>query len=94
MNMMTYLGFYGGDGTEADPFTPKPMTDMGSYEGYYFDKKQFYKWYSMPPKYNPTGPAYIIRRGNGGGYSKIRVSDIYLEGLYTHYVFEIQYENF
>jgi hypothetical protein len=41
MNIMTYLGFPGGTGTEADPFTPHEMKDMGSYEGYNFDKKQF-----------------------------------------------------
>jgi hypothetical protein len=94
MNIMTYLGFPGGSGTEADPFVPHEMEDMASYVGYNFDKKQFYTWYSMPPKYNPTGHTYIIRRGDGGGYAKVRISDIYLEGPYTHYVFEVQYENF
>jgi hypothetical protein len=67
---------------------------MGSYKGYNFDKKQFYQWYSMPPKYSPTGQTYIIRRGDSGGYSKIRFGDVYLEGPYTHYVFEVEYENF
>jgi hypothetical protein len=98
MNIMTYLGFPGGDGTEDDPFIPHAMTDMGTYVGYNFDKKQFYKWYSMPPKYSPTGQTYIIKRGNGGGYSKIKISDIYLEGPYSgnkyDYVFEVQYKNF
>jgi hypothetical protein len=94
MNIMTYLGFPGGDGTEADPFTPHEMTDMASYEGYNFDRKQFYRWYSMPPKYSPTGQVYIIRHGDGAGRSKIRVGDIYLEGPYTHYVFEVEYDNF
>jgi hypothetical protein len=94
MNIMTYLGFPGGTGTEADPFTPHDMVDMGSYEGYNFNKKQFYRWYSMPPKYSPTGQVYIIRLGNGAGYAKLKVNDIYLEGPYTHYVFEVYYENF
>jgi hypothetical protein len=98
MNIMTYLGFPGGTGTEADPFLPHTMIDMATYEGYNFDKKQFYRWYSMPPKYSPTGQTYIIRRGNGAGYSKIKISDIYLEGPYDKtkydYVFEVQYENF
>jgi hypothetical protein len=94
MNIMTYLGFPSGSGTEADPFLPHDMIDMASYQGYDFNKKQFYSWYSMPPKYSPTEQIYIIKRGDGGGYSKIRVSDIYLEGPYTHYVFEVQYENF
>jgi hypothetical protein len=94
MNIMTYLGFPYGTGTEADPFLPHEMEDMATYKGYDFDKKQFYTWYSMPPKYSPTGQTYIIRRGNGGGYSKIRVSDIYLDNNYTNYVFEVQYENF
>jgi hypothetical protein len=97
MNIMTYLGFPGGTGTEDDPFLPHAMEDMATYKGYDFNKKQFYTWYSMPPKYSPTGQTYIIRRGNGGGYSKIRVSEIYLERPYgpnTEYVFEVQYENF
>jgi hypothetical protein len=73
------------------------MEDMATYKGYDFDKKQFYTWYSMPPKYSPTNQTYIIRRGNGGGSSKIRVCEIYLERPYgpnTEYVFEVQYENF
>jgi hypothetical protein len=97
MNIMTYLGFPGGSGTKADPFTPHEMKEMGSYVGYDFDKKQFYKWYKMPPIYSPTGQTYIIRHGDGGAYSKIRVSDIYLElhsGNIYDYVFEVQYENF
>jgi hypothetical protein len=94
MNIMTYLGFPGGTGTEEDPFVPRTMTDMGSYVGYNFDKKQFYRWHSMPPKYSPTGQTYIVKRGDGSGYSKVRISDIYLEGPYTHYVFEVQYQNF
>jgi hypothetical protein len=94
MNIMTYLGFPYGTGAEADPFLPHEMKDMGSYEGYNFNKKQFYRWYSMPPKYSPTGQVYIIRHGDGAGRSKIRVGDIYLEGPYTHYVFEVEYDNF
>jgi hypothetical protein len=43
------------------------MTDMATYRGYDFNKKQFYTWYSMPPKYSPTGQTYIIRQGDGGG---------------------------
>jgi hypothetical protein len=102
MNIMTYLGFPGGSGTKTDPFTPHEMKGMGTYVGYryHFDKKQFYKfytWYDMPPKYSPTGQTYIIRRGDGQGFSKIRVSDIYLEyhtGNIYDYLFEVQYENF
>jgi hypothetical protein len=97
MNIMTYMGFPYGTGTEDDPFLPYEMEDMATYKGYDFDKKQFYTWYSMPPKYSPTGQTYIIRRGDGGGYSKIRVSEIYLErsdGPNTEYVFEVQHENF
>jgi hypothetical protein len=100
MNIMTYLGFPYGTGTEAEPFLPHEMEDMGTYKGYNFDKKQFYWWYSMPPTYSPTEQAYIIRHGNGLGFSKIRVSDIYLEAVpdadwnYTwYYQFEVQYEH-
>jgi hypothetical protein len=70
------------------------MTDRASYVGYTFDKKQFYTWYKMPPVFSPTNQTYIIRRGNGGGHSKIQVSDIYLDDNYTNYVFEVRYENF
>jgi hypothetical protein len=101
MNIMTYLGFPYGTGTEADPFLPHTMEEMGTYRGYNFNKKQFYWWYSMPPKYSPTGQTYIIRHGDGVKFSKIRVSDIYLEAVpdaqwvYTwYYVFEVQYANF
>jgi hypothetical protein len=95
MNIMTYLGYPGGDGLTKDTlFVPNEMKDMGSFVGYGFDKKQFYSWHSMPPVFSPTGQTYIVRHGDGAGRSKIRVADIYPEGYYEYYVFEVQYENF
>ena len=46
---------------------------------YLFNGKQFYTMVGMPPNYGPTYRAYLVRHGNGAEYSKVQISDVYLE---------------
>ncbi|MDR1507450.1 MAG: hypothetical protein LBI67_10160 [Treponema sp.] len=46
---------------------------------YLFDRKQFFSMKGMPPNYTPNYRVYIIRHGNGTDYSKVQISDVYLE---------------
>jgi hypothetical protein len=91
LNIMTYLGYpnsalpESNGETEASPFQRRdPVRDAGggmdpSYMPYLFNKKQFYEMHGMPPAYSLTNQVYVIRHGNGAGYSKFQVVDGYLE---------------
>jgi hypothetical protein len=91
LNVMTYLGYPGGDApetngeTEATPFQRlDPVRDSGggmdpAYKPYLFNKKQFYEMRGMPPTYIPTGQVYVIRHGDGKAHSKFQIPDGYLE---------------
>jgi hypothetical protein len=91
LNIMTYLGYPGSDSpehngmTEATYFQRRdPLRTGGgamdpSYMPYEFNKKQFYEMRGMPPTYTPNYQVYVIRHGDGLGYSKLQVPDGYLE---------------
>jgi hypothetical protein len=81
LNVITYLGYPSGSGTEADFFNRKEpdQSGMASFVPYNFDKKQAYTMRGMSPSYTPTNRVYIIRHGDGQAWSKIQLSEVYLE---------------
>jgi hypothetical protein len=47
----------------------------------------------MPPKYTPTNQVYIVRHGDGQSYSKVQLSEVYLEsGNPSHFVMQVRHE--
>jgi hypothetical protein len=79
-NVMTYWGFGGGTGTQADPYTTLPFDSTNpNFVPYTYDKKNYVKMTSM------TGPSgatfelsnqvYIIKHGDGIHFSKIQITD-------------------
>jgi hypothetical protein len=81
LNVMTYVGYTGtGTGSvQTDPLS-----------GYAYDKKQYYKSPEMG-KYEATGMVYIIRHGDGTGYSKIKIDYEYADSKDNWIV---SYQNF
>jgi hypothetical protein len=83
MNLMTYLGYRAGTGTETDPFLAEEVGSGGmsaSYSPYKFNKKACYTLgKGMPPTCTPTGRVYVIRHGDGQTLSKLQVAEVYLE---------------
>jgi hypothetical protein len=76
LNVMTYLGYPVGDGaSQATSYAARniapPFDDTT--KAYDYDKKQFYTSGNMPPKYSLTNEVYIIKHGDGAGYSKIQI---------------------
>jgi hypothetical protein len=66
--------------------------DMAVYSPYDFNKKQAYRMVGMPPNYTPTSQVYIIRHGDGEQYSKVQVSEVYLEsGSPSHFVMRVRH---
>jgi hypothetical protein len=87
LNVMTYLGYPDSGAAESNGLTLETYfkrkepdsTGMASYVPYLFDRKQFFSMQGMPPNYTPTYRVYIVRHGNGTDYSKVQISDVYLE---------------
>ena len=82
LNVITYLGYPSGSGLSEEDFFNRKEPDqsgMASFVPYNFDKKQAYTMRGMPPSYTPTGRVYIVRHGDGLTYSKIQLSEVYLE---------------
>jgi hypothetical protein len=87
LNVMTYLGYpdsgnaaHNGKTKETHFKRKEPdETGMASYVPYLFNQKQFYTMRGMPPNYTPTYQVYIVRHGNGTGYSKVQINEVYLE---------------
>jgi hypothetical protein len=79
MNIMTYLGYISGDGTEGSPFSPSPFVmndpDKKMYE---FNKKQCYdhRGGTMAPLYDPTYQVYIVTHADGTAKSKFQLSGV------------------
>jgi hypothetical protein len=106
LNVMTYLGYPGSDDpahngeTEETFFNRKEpdSTGMASYVPFLFNQKQFYTMRGMPPNYTPTYRVYILRHGDGAGFSKLQVNDVYLEYdsktmANSVFVLKLRYEN-
>jgi hypothetical protein len=68
LNVMTFIGYGAGNGSQASPF-----------EDYLYNKKQFYRMVpgsGMPPQFEILNQVYIIKHGDGAGYSKIQVTSM------------------
>jgi hypothetical protein len=93
MNMMTYFGFPGGDGSEEYPFTVNPYAPpIETYKFYNFDKMAAYTDRgNMPPNLAPTGQVYIIRHHGGATYSKLQVSKFALGPTQLYYTMTITF---
>jgi hypothetical protein len=66
---------------------------MAVYSPYNFDKKQAYRMTGMPPNYTPTKQVYIVRHGDGEGYSKVQLSEVYREpGEPSEFVMRVRHE--
>jgi hypothetical protein len=93
MNMTTYFGFYGGTGTDEDPFQVVPYTPpLSDYIFYLFNKKA--AWTdrgNMPPNLGPTGRVYIIQHSDGVTYSKLQVSSFSLNPTSLVYSITLQF---
>jgi hypothetical protein len=87
LNVMTYLGYPESDnpasnGLSRETYFKRKEPDqsgMASYVPYLFNQKEFYSMQGMPPNYTPRYRVYIVRHGNGTDYSKLQISDVYLE---------------
>ncbi|MDR3335357.1 MAG: hypothetical protein LBT13_10820, partial [Treponema sp.] len=64
LNVISYVGYSEGDGTEANPLT-----------GYSYNQKQYYiaDLSTMPPVYNLTQQVYIVKHADGTSYSKVQI---------------------
>jgi hypothetical protein len=64
LNVISYVGYSAGDGTETNPLT-----------GYSYNQKQYYTadLSTMPPIYNLTQQVYIVKHANGTSYSKVQI---------------------
>jgi hypothetical protein len=93
MNIMTYYGFYGGDGlTQATGFELSPNVPFVN-EFYEFDRRAFtYAGTTMPPTWSPTNQVYIIRHGDGLHYSKLQVTVFQYATGYNFYI-NFRYKN-
>jgi hypothetical protein len=87
LNVMTYLGYPDSDKPESNGETLEThfkrkepdQSGMASYVPYLFNQKQFFSMKGMPPNYTPAYRVYIVRHGDGAGYSKLQITDVYLE---------------
>jgi hypothetical protein len=81
LNVSSYLGYPGGTGAQGDPFQTKEADrdNMASFVPFLFNKRGAYTMTGMPPSYTPTNRVYIVRHGDGDGYSKIQLVDAYIE---------------
>jgi hypothetical protein len=96
LNVMTYLGYPGGDGlSDTTHFTRKEPDGggMASFVPYLFDRRQAFTMRGMPPSYTPTRQVYFVRHGGGAGYSKIQLSEVYLEPGDTYrFILRVRHE--
>jgi hypothetical protein len=96
LNVITYAGYPSGDGLAPATrfeYNPPDQGNMASFVPYLFNKRQAYRMQGMPPNYTPTSQVYIIRHGDGQSYSKVQLSEVYLEsGDPSHFVIQVRYE--
>jgi hypothetical protein len=89
INIMTFVGYSNedeNDGLSQD----KPFAAP-----YNYNKKQFYSGGSgMPPVYTPTNQIYIIKHGDGSGYSKIQITAYESNTTTNTDTYQIKYQNF
>jgi hypothetical protein len=91
LNVSSYLGYPGGSGAQGDPFQTQEADrgNMASFVPFLFNKRGAYTMLGMPPAYTPTNQVYIVKHGDGDGYSKIQLVDAYIEK--NDFVLKIKY---
>jgi hypothetical protein len=106
LNVMTYVGYSSGSGTDTVPYQTKPL--MGpppdDYVPYLYNKKHFVSMTKMmnPTIFELTNQVYIIKHGDGIHYSKLEVTDYESVSADTSVdppilaadVYKITYQNF
>ncbi|MDR2049129.1 MAG: HmuY family protein, partial [Treponema sp.] len=85
INVMTYLGYNSGSGdSDSDPYTTVPLQGPPgpSYLPYLYDKKHAVSMTKMigGAEFGLTGQVYIIRHGDGAGYSKVEITEYTFSG--------------
>jgi hypothetical protein len=101
LNVITYLGYPGSDdplhdgASQATYFQRKDPAAgaMASFVPYLFNKRQAFTMHGMPPDYAPTRQVYVIRHGDGAAYSKLQLSEVYLEpGDAYRFILRVRHE--
>ncbi|MDR2143844.1 MAG: HmuY family protein [Treponema sp.] len=85
LNVMTYLGYTGGTGSDSDPFTAPNLNNQ----------KQYYVGGHMGdtgPVFTPSYQVYIIKLGDGSGFAKIQVVEYSYGGSPTADNFVVKYK--
>ena len=84
-NLMNFPGYVNGTGIETDPYR----------DGGTWDQVQYCESSGMPPTYIMTDRVYVVRHGDGAGYSKVQLMSLEYStvGTVTTYVFRFRYEN-
>lgn len=84
MNIMTYYGYEGGDGSYDNPFTMSTGAPF-AHPFFDFNKKAFAAaGTTMPPSWYETNQVYVIRHADGNSYSKFQVYDFYYTKGYKY----------
>jgi hypothetical protein len=84
MNIMTYYGYEGGDGSYSNPFTLSTGAPFG-HPFFEFNKKAFAAaGTTMPPSWYETNQVYVIRHADGASYSKFQVYDFFYTRGYKY----------
>jgi hypothetical protein len=80
LNVMTYVGYESGDGSNSNPYTTTayfpPGVPPAGYVPYLYNRKHFVTMTQMMPSatYDLTNQVYIIKHGDGIRYSKLEVT--------------------
>ncbi|SIQ12268.1 HmuY protein [Alkalispirochaeta americana] len=89
MNVMTYVGYDNephsdgtADGSESDPFSAIFLYNQEEY---------YYNAGGMPPDFRVRNRVYIVRHGDGSGYSAVQVSGLE-NGEDSSRIYELQYK--
>jgi hypothetical protein len=105
LNVMTFVGYGYGNGASAavptltgsppyDPARDGAYPVPGAFTSYLYNADQYYD--SVPhegaPVFDPNNKVYIIKHGNGSGYSKIQVTGYSYGGTPTADEFVIKYK--
>jgi hypothetical protein len=78
LNVMTYVGYYGGTGTADDPYTTVPLAGPPGldYLPYLYNKKHFVSMTNMRAgEFAVSNQVYIIKHGDGTHYSKMQITE-------------------
>jgi hypothetical protein len=82
LNIMTYVGYAGGTGTQEDWYktnTPSSNPPPADFLPYMYNKKHFVSMTSMSgpngAEYELSNQVYVIKHGDGVHYSKVQITE-------------------